>query len=57
MYLNDGTSFDTYIEYVDSNDQKGAIGIEVKYTENNYPIGDKEKTHKRCQWFISSNDR
>lgn len=57
MYLNDGTSFDTYIEYVDSNDQKGAIGIEVKYTENNYPIGDKEKTHKRRQWFISSNDR
>ncbi len=43
MYLNDGTSFDTYIEYVDSNDQKGAIGIEVKYTENSYPIGDKEK--------------
>lgn len=43
MYLNDGTSFDAYIEYVDSNDKKGAIGIEVKYTENGYPIGEKEE--------------
>lgn len=43
MYLNDGTSFDAYIEYVDSNSQKGAIGIEVKYTENGYPIGKKEQ--------------
>lgn len=43
MYLNDGTSFDAYIEYTDSNDQKGAIGIEVKYTENGYPIGKKEE--------------
>lgn len=43
MYLNDGTSFDAYIEYMDSNDRKGAIGVEVKYTENAYPIGKKEE--------------
>lgn len=43
MYLNDGTSFDTYIEYQDDGNQKGAIGIEVKYTENGYPIGEKEE--------------
>lgn len=43
MYLNDGTSFDAYVEYVDSNAQKGAIGIEVKYTEHGYPIGKKEE--------------
>ena len=43
MYLNDGTSFDTYIEYLDDSNQKGAIGIEVKYTENGYSIGEKEE--------------
>lgn len=43
MYLNDGTSFDAYIEYLDERNQKGAIGIEVKYTENGYPIGEKEE--------------
>lgn len=43
MYLNDGTSFDAYIEYIDANARKGAIGIEVKYTENGYPIGKKEE--------------
>lgn len=42
-YLNDGTSFDTFIEYVSSDGSVGGIGIEVKYTENGYPIGVKEK--------------
>ena len=43
MYLNDGTSFDAYIEYETENGQKGALGIEVKYTEGSYPIGIKEE--------------
>lgn len=42
-YLNDGTSFDTFIEYVSFDGFIGGIGIEVKYTENGYPIGLKEK--------------
>ncbi len=42
-YLNDRTAFDAYVEYEDGNEQKGAIGIEVKYTEAGYPIGVKEK--------------
>lgn len=42
-YLNDGTSFDTFIEYTSIDGNKGGIGIEVKYTENGYRIGDKEK--------------
>jgi len=42
-YLNDGTSFDTFIEYVSSDGSIGGIGIEVKYTENGYPIGIKER--------------
>ena len=42
-YLKDGTSFDTFIEYTTTEDDKGGIGIEVKYTENGYCIGVKEK--------------
>ncbi len=37
-YLNDGTSFDTYIEYTNFDGTKGIIGIEVKYTEREYPL-------------------
>ena len=42
-YLNDRTSFDTYIEYQHRDGSLGIIGIEVKYTEHSYPIGNKEK--------------
>lgn len=42
-YLGDGTSFDTYIEYIAEDGQPGGIGIEVKYTEEGYRPGDKEK--------------
>lgn len=35
-YLKDKTSFDTYIEYTNSANDKGIIGIEVKYTERDY---------------------
>ncbi|WP_291861319.1 hypothetical protein [Marinilabilia sp.] len=37
-YLNDKTSFDTYIEYTHIDNQKGIIGIEVKYTEHEYQL-------------------
>lgn len=37
-YLNDRTSFDAYVEYIDANDRNGLIGIEVKYTERAYPL-------------------
>lgn len=44
-HLNDGTSFDAYIEYTDLDKSKGIIGIEVKYTEREYklPLNSKEK--------------
>jgi hypothetical protein len=42
-YLNDGTSFDTYIEYTNSDGTKGMIGIEVKYTEKEYKLPTKSK--------------
>ena len=42
-YLNDRTSFDTYIEYITEDGEKGGIGIEVKYTEEGYLPGKNEK--------------
>lgn len=42
-YLNDRTSFDTYIEYIAEDGKKGGIGIEVKYTEEGYHPGKTEK--------------
>ncbi len=42
-YLNDGTSFDAYVHYKHKDGSKGAIGIEVKYTEREYKIGDTEQ--------------
>lgn len=45
-YLNDGTSFDAYIEYTNSDDTKGMIGIEVKYTEKEYRLIANSKQEK-----------
>ena len=65
-YLNDGTSFDTFIEYIATDGSIGGIGIEVKYTEKGYPIRIKEKEDiedsggayhqmtKKSHWFIPS---
>ncbi len=62
--LNDNTSFDAYIEYLHEGKTCG-IGIEVKYTEEGYPFGIKERREvmeneqskyaqvtKSCGWFI-----
>lgn len=42
-YLDDLTSFDTYVDYKDSTGARCGIGIEVKYTEQGYPIGKGEE--------------
>lgn len=67
-YLNDGTSFDTFIEYVSYNGSIGGIGIEVKYTEHGYPIGVKERKDienrdglyyqmtRKSHWYIPTLD-
>ena len=44
-YLNDGTAFDTYIKVKAPTGEKLGIGIEVKYTEQDYKIGKTEKTN------------
>lgn len=43
--LNDGSSFDAYMEYQDNGGSNGLLGIEVKYTERAYPLkhGSKEE--------------
>lgn len=46
-YLNDHTAFDVYIEYTNKAKQKCGIGIEVKYTENSYPL--KPQSHEYSQ--------
>ncbi len=43
-YLNDGTSFDAYISYIATDGNIGGIGVEVKYTEQGYRLGSKEKS-------------
>jgi len=53
-YLNDGTAFDTYIKVLLKNGKTCGIGIEVKYTEQDYPIGKTEsvnvKNHNSKYW-------
>ena len=40
--IQDKTAFDVYIEYETSRGETGVIGIEVKYTEEGYSVGNKE---------------
>lgn len=59
-YLNDRTSFDAYIEYTHIDNQKGVIGIEVKYTEHEYKLksSSKEETdiyNKSSRYYQISN--
>ena len=53
-YWNDGTAFDTYIKVILKNGKTCGIGIEVKYTEQAYPIGKTEsinvKNHNSLYW-------
>ena len=40
--IQDKTAFDVYVEYTTSSGKTGVIGIEVKYTEEGYSVGNKE---------------
>lgn len=62
--LADGTSFDVYIEYTPKGanpSEKGGIGIEVKYTEKEYPIKrstkEWEETHDASGIHLADNYR
>lgn len=41
LTLDDNTSFDVFVEYRHGN-ERGGLGIEVKFTEKGYPFGKKE---------------
>lgn len=45
-YLGDRTSFDAYIEYLDANNLKCGIGIELKYTEQEYKLKKESKEYR-----------
>jgi len=58
-FLNDKTSFDTYIEFTHTDNQKGIIGIEVKYTEHEYKLkaGSKQESdimNKNSRYYTIS---
>lgn len=49
-FLNDRTSFDTLIEYkINNQNEHGIIGIEVKYTEQEYKLRPGSKEEKDIQ--------
>lgn len=53
-FLNDGTAFDTYIQAKSKDGKTIGIGIEIKYTEQDYQIGKTEKinvnNHDSLYW-------
>ena len=54
VHLDDATSFDTFIGFTDNQGKKIGLGIEVKYTEKGYPIGETEKkkiTNKESRYW------
>lgn len=52
-YLDDRTSFDTYIEYTHIDNSKGIIGIEVKYTEKEYQLEEGSPEDKAIKDYTS----
>ncbi len=48
-YLDDRTSFDAYIKYIDEDNHLGIYGIEVKYTEHGYPLKEKSTEEKQVK--------
>jgi hypothetical protein len=48
-YLDDRTSFDTYIEYRHTDGSMGILGIEVKYTEGSYLLKEGTTEYRRMK--------
>jgi hypothetical protein len=44
LFLDDNTSFDAYVDYRAKDGTRGALGVEVKFTEREYPWGKTERT-------------
>ena len=54
--LKDGTSFDVYIEYRTKDNKKGGIGIEVKFTEKEYPLKVKDRYGEYTKEYKETHD-
>lgn len=58
-FLDDGTAFDTYIQATMPDGKQCGLGIEVKYTERAYRIGNKEKMNMEDKssryWVVARN--
>lgn len=46
QFLDDRTSFDAYVEFLTVSNEKGFLGIEVKYTEHEYKLKPDSKEDK-----------
>lgn len=46
QFLDDRTSFDAFVEFLTATDEKGFLGIEVKYTEHEYKLKPDSKESK-----------
>lgn len=54
--LGDRTSFDVFIKYSTADNLTGGIGIEVKYTEKEYPLKKKNKDGKITKEYRDTHD-
>lgn len=54
--LCDGTAFDVFVDYEAADGQKGGIGIEVKYTEKEYPLKVKDKNGEFTKEYRETHD-
>lgn len=48
-YLDDRTSFDAYIKYINEDNHLGIYGIEVKFTEHGYPLKKNSTEEKQVK--------
>ncbi len=58
-YLDDKTSFDTYIEFCNTDNLLCGLGIEVKYTEKGYSLSETEKIkieNEESEYFTVSEE-
>lgn len=54
--LADGTAFDVFIEYNTTDNKVGGIGVEIKYTEKEYPLKVKDKEGKFTKEYKETHD-
>lgn len=54
--LRDGTAFDVFVRYETVDGKDGGLGIEVKYTEKEYPLKKKDKNGDFTKEYTETHD-